>query len=640
VKGTYTGHGFVTGRPLLYHNHCIQVAQGPALMVAGEPITIQLMHLGAMPQRLTTDMTVGYIDPYEGPTYEVPREELQERDETSKEEKDSPVPGVDVSSVHDEWSGALRTLLKKHAPHWGSNLGLIRGAEHRIRLKPGAVPVRQHPYKARPLAREREKAKVERRRSMGVIEPSTGEWAIPVVMVPQHDGSVRFCMDYRKLNLMAVKDAYPIPRMDECIDSLRDARVFSTLDCNAGYWQIPVAEKNRHLTASTCHSGAWKCVRLPFGVCNAHATFQRSMDMILAGVKWQICLVYLDDAIVFSRSPEEHLQHLDEVLTRLGKAGVTLKAAKCHLFPEEVEYLGHVIRPGRVHVLEKNLRALRGLRYPETQTQMKSFLGMCGVYRRFVADFAKISKPLTALTSTKLPKRLPLPREEESKALEELRGRLLAGPILSLPRREGHYIVDVDTSYEQLGCCLQQQQPDGEYHPIGYYSRAPLPAENNYFAIEIEALGVIWAVTYLRSYLEGAEFLVRCDHRALLWVLTNVSPNARINRWRLRLSEYTCDIRHKPGKDHKVADALSRLPTQVLDSTPLDEDIPVLAVETLASDALEAASPAEAHMRALTAQEIILGQAEDAFCKDRLKELDVLSPPDPKWSRQAFFSRE
>jgi len=223
-------------------------------------------------------------------------------------------------------------------------------------------------------------------RSMGVIEPSTGEWASPVVMVPKPDGSVRFCIDYRKLNLMAVKDAYPIPRMDECIDSLGDARVFSTLDCNESYWQIPVAEEDKHHTAFACHSGAWQCVRLPFGLCNAPATFQRAMDMILAGVKWQICLVYLDDVVVFSRSPEEHLQHLYEVWTRLGKAGVTLKAAKWHFFQEEVEYLGHVIRPGRVHVLEKNLRALRGLRYPETQTQMKSFLGTCGVYRRFMAD--------------------------------------------------------------------------------------------------------------------------------------------------------------------------------------------------------------------------------------------------------------
>jgi len=520
-------------------------------------------------------MTVGYIDPYEGPTYEVSPNELKELYGTTQEENDSPLPGVHVSSVPDEWSGACKALLKKHAPLWGGNLGLIRGVEHRIRLKLGVVPVRPHPYKAGPLAQEREKAEVERMRSMGVIVLSTGDSASPVVMVPKPDGSVRFCIDYRKLDLMTVKDAYPIHRMDECIDSFGDARVFSTLDCYAGYCQIRVAEKYKHLTAFTCRSGAWKCVRLPFGLCNAPATFQDAMNMIIAGFKCHIYLVYLDDVIFFSLSSEEHIQHVDEVLKRLGKAGIILKAAKCHFFQEEVEYLGHVLRPGRVHVLEKNRRALRGLRYPETQTQMKSFLGMCGVYRRFVADFTKVAKPLTSLTSTKLPKRLPLPREEESQAFEELRGRLLAAPFLALPRRDGHYIVDVDASYEQLGCCLQQLQPDGEYHPIGYYSRALLPAEKNYFSTEIEALGVVWAVTYLRLYLEGAEFLVQCDDRALLSVLTNMSPNARINRWRLRLSEYTYEIRHGPGQDHEVADALSRLPTKGIYATHWDEDIPV-----------------------------------------------------------------
>jgi len=153
-------------------------------------------------------------------------------------------------------------------------------------------------------------------------------------------------------------------------------------------------------------------VRLSFGLCNVRDTFQRAMAMILAVVKWHICLVYLEDVIFFSSFPEEHLQHLDEVLTHLGKARVTLKEPKCHFLQEEVEYVSHVIRLGRIHVLEKKLRALRGLRYPETKTQMRSFLGICGVYRRFVADFSKIAKPLTALTSTKIPKRLPLRREE------------------------------------------------------------------------------------------------------------------------------------------------------------------------------------------------------------------------------------
>jgi len=172
------------------------------------------------------------------------------------------------------------------------------------------------------------------------------------------------------------------------------------------------------------------------------------------------------------------------------------------------------------------------------------------------------------------------------------------------------------------------------------FSRALLHAEKNYFATEIEALGVVWAVTFLRSYLQGAEFMVRCDHRALLSALTRMGPNARFNRWRLRPSEHNNEIRHKPGKDHKVADALSRPPTEGLDTSSLYEDIPVLAVETRASDVLQEASPEEAPMGALPAREIILGQAEDAFCQARLEELDSLSPPDPTWSRQAFFFRD
>jgi len=204
-------------------------------MVAGEPSTIQVMRLCGTPLRLTTDMTVGYIDPYEGQTYEVSPKGLKELYGTTQEEKESPLSGVHVSSVPEEWSGARKALLKKYAPLWGGMLGLIRGVEHRTRLTLGTVFVRPHPYKAGPLARKREKAEVERMRSMRVIAPSTGDWASSVVMVPKPDGSVSFCIDYRKLNLMTVKDAYPIHRMDECKDSPGDARVFSTLDCNVGY---------------------------------------------------------------------------------------------------------------------------------------------------------------------------------------------------------------------------------------------------------------------------------------------------------------------------------------------------------------------------------------------------------------------
>jgi len=518
------------------------------------------------------------VEDYEGSILAVSPETLATLGgETPPAKETPPEPEVDMGAVPDHLVQRLKNLLTKYHTLWDGSLGTIRQTEHRIQLKTGATPVRQHPYKAGLHARQMEKEQVEGMLRMEVIEPTNSEWASPVVLVPKPDGTPRFCIDNRRLNERTVKDSYPLPRMDECLDSLGEARVFSTVDCNAGYWQIPVAKEDRSKTAFTCHWGAYQCVRLPFGLSNAPATFQRAMDMILSGVKWQKCLIYLDDVIIFSRTPEDHLAHLDEVLALLAAAGVSLKATKCHLFQTEVEYLGHVITPGRVAVNEKNTHALKGLRLPETQTEVKSFLGMCGVYRRFVPDYAKIAKPLTVLTSTKLSKHLGPPTPEQRGAFEVLKQRLLCPPILALPRLNGDYILDVDASYKQLGCSLLQRQPDGEFHPVGSYSRGLEPREENYFVTEIEALGVVWAVTYLRSYREGTHFIVRCDHSALRGIFMGQTPSHRLNRWRIRLAEYDFEVQHRPGKDHKVADALSRLPTTGLDTTVIPEELPVLA---------------------------------------------------------------
>jgi len=194
--------------------------------------------------------------------------------------------------------------------------------------------------------------------------------------------------------------------MDDCLDLLRDAQFFSTLDCNAGYWQIPLAGEDKPETAFTCHCGTYQCTRLLFGLYNTPATFQRAIAMILTRVKWQNVLVYLDDLIIFSADAESHLSHLDTVLTLLGKHGVILKAQKCHLFRDMVEYVGHVVRPGRLSVNEKNLEAIKKASFSQTQTQLRSFLGMCSVYRRFTVVFAKTAKPLNNMNSVKLPKRL------------------------------------------------------------------------------------------------------------------------------------------------------------------------------------------------------------------------------------------
>ena len=266
---------------------------------------------------------------------------------------------------------------------FSGKLGTIKVAKHHIKLKPGTAPIHQAPYRAGPDKREKIRAEIEYQLKAGVIEPASTEWASPVLLAPKKDDTNRFCIDFRRLNALTIPDTYPLPRMDDCIDSLSTARVFSLLDALWGYWQILLAEEDRDKTTFTSHMGTHRYLRMPFGLRNAPATFQRIIDITLSGVRWRFCLIYLDDVIVFSKNHEEHLDHLDHVLGLLEEAGIKLKLKKCFFFKEEVEYLGHRIRPGTLSVYSdsKATKAVRDSKFPQTPTQMKAFLGSANVYR-------------------------------------------------------------------------------------------------------------------------------------------------------------------------------------------------------------------------------------------------------------------
>ena len=495
---------------------------------------------------------------------------------------------VNIDEEFADRRDEITAMLDEFASMWDGHLGRVSIAKHRIELQPGARPSYSAPYRAGPKARDFEKSEIDKMLKAGVIEPAKTEWAAPIVFAPKKDGSLRFCVDYRRLNAETVRDSYPIPRMDECIDSLGDAQLFSTLDANSGYWQIEMAEEDKNKTAFTTHYGLFRYLRMPFGLKNAPATFQRAIDIILSTVKWQFALIYLDDVVVFSRTFDEHMAHLAIVLRLLKDAGITLRLSKCHFFKREVDYLGHIVRPGELLVAPKSCEAVAEFEPPRTQTELRSFLGLCNVYRRFVKDFAKIAAPLNDKLRKGEPARFHTLNQAESDAFAELKERLTSPPVLALPRRDGHLTLDTDACARQLGCVLLQTQPDGTDRPLGYWSRSLSSAERNYDTTERECLAVVWSVLLLRPYLEHARFTVRTDHSPLKWLLNLKDCSGRLARWRLRLLPFHYDVVHKAGLKHQAPDALSRLPTAGMDNSPIDDDLPDWQPESTA-DALAVA---------------------------------------------------
>ena len=499
-----------------------------------------------------------------------------------KVEEPEPEPSwakvIELSHVA-EYKTAILEMLMKHEHMWTpGRLGEISATEHRIELAEGSKPLRQAPYRQGLARRKLTEEAVKEMLHAGVIEPASTEWASPVVLVPKPDGTQRFCVDYRKLNAITVPDSYPLPRADDCLDSLGEAMIFTTLDCNSGYWQIPIAECDRDKTTFTTHMGTFRHLRMPFGLRNAPATFQRALDIILSSVRWQSCLIYLDDVIVFSKNVEQHLKDVDVVLKLLGKAGVSLKLKKCEFFQPKVNYLGHVVTPGKLSIALNRLDGFENAAFPLDKSQLRSFLGAANYYRRFVRGFAALARPLNDMLKKGEPDLLPAPNEEQLASFNAIKGALLSPPVLALPRAGRKVMLDTDASAYQLGVALLQakeQVPD-EWEPIGFFSKTLNDAERNYSATERECYAVVWGVTTLRPYVEGQSFTVRTDHDALKWLMNLEDPSGRLARWRLRLAEFDLRITYRPGRVHQVPDALSRLPRidPTVNSAPVDDEIP------------------------------------------------------------------
>ena len=387
-----------------------------------------------------------------------------------------------------------------------------------------------------------------------VIQPSKNPWASSIVLVKKKDGTQRFCVDYRRLNDVTVKDAYPLPRIDESLDQLIGNQWFSCLDTNSGYWQVEMADSDREKTAFNSRRGLYEFKAMPFGLCNAPATFEQLMETVLAGLHWHICLIYLDDIIVTGRTFEDMIANLSEVFERFKTAGLKLKARKCTLFANEVEFLGHVVSSDGIKTDPKKTEAVKNWPTPTCVKEVRSFLGICSYYRRFIYRFSDVAKPLHSLTE----KGQKFVWTDECKmAFDTLKQNLTEAPILAHPDFEKEFILDTDASDVAIAAVLSQKI-EGKEHVIAYASKTLSKCERRYCVTRKELLAVVNYVKHFRHYIYGKRFTLRTDHGSLRWIMNFKNPEGQVARWLEILSAYDMKIEHRAGRLHGNADGLSR----------------------------------------------------------------------------------
>ena len=495
---------------------------------------------------------------------------------TEAERQDLLMEKLDLSGL-DEWpteqAEKARGLLKEYHDIFfleKQDMGHTKAAEHKIVLKdPDTPPFKERFRRIPPPQLDEVRDHLKLMLDAGVIRPSNSPWCNAVVLVRKKDGSLRFCIDFRRLNSLTVKDSYPLPRICETLESLAGAGLYSTFDMNSGFWQVPMSKESKQYTAFTLGSmGLYECESMPFGLCNAPPTFQRLMLNCLGELNLTYCLIYLDDVIVFSHTEEEHLHRMRVIFDRLREHGLKLKPSKCEVFKTEINYLAHHVSKKGVQPSKKNLESIAECPPPDTYTKVKSFVGLVGHYRRFIKGFARTAAPLYDLTSgenkDKKSERVDLP-PEALEAFERLKAACLQAPILAFPDFNKPFLLETDASGKGLGAVLSQKQADGRYHPIAYASRIMNDTEQRYHSNKQEFLALKWAVTeqfheYLSPYGKNRnEFVVRTDNNPLTYIFSSMNLDAAGQRWVAQLASYNFSLEYQKGKDNTVADFLSRL---------------------------------------------------------------------------------
>ncbi|XLU29618.1 hypothetical protein S245_065684, partial [Arachis hypogaea] len=425
-----------------------------------------------------------------------------------------------------------------------------REVEFAIDLVPGAGPISSAPYRMSLLEMAELKSQLEDLLGKNFIRPSVSPWGAPVLLVKKKDGSMRLCVDYRQLNKVTVKNKYPLPRIDDLMDQLQGASVFSKIDLRSGYHQIRVRDEDIPKTAFRTRYGHYEYTVMSFGLTNAPAIFMDYMNRIFHPYLDKFVVVFIDDILIYSKTEDEHAEHLRTVLQILKDRKLCAKLSKCEFWKSEVKFLGHVVSKQGIAVDPAKVEAVMNWERPTSVTEIRSFLGLAGYYRRFIKGFSQLALPLTKLTRKDVPFVWTPECEESFLALKQI---LTTAPVLVLPEPREPFEVYCDASLKGLGCVLMQH-----HKVVAYASRQLRPHERNYPTHDLELAAVVFALKIWRHYLYGVKFQVFSDHKSLKYLFEQKELNMRQRRWMELLKDYDFELNYHPGKANVVADALSR----------------------------------------------------------------------------------
>ena len=444
------------------------------------------------------------------------------------------------------------------------------GVKHAIHLQEGKEqPIKMKPYRNSDSKKIYIDENVVKLLQYNLIRLSNSPWSAPIVIVYKHDGSPRMCIDYRRLNSVTRKDAYPMPLIEECLNMCKDADFLSTIDVQDAYYHIEMEESSKPLTAFVTSQGLFEWNVMPFGLSNAPATFQRHVDTVLRPVLGKTCSAFFDDIVVFTKGTiQDHIRDTQAVLALLATAHLSAKVKKCKFGYKEIIFLGHLIKEGKLYPDPSKLAAIQRFPVPTDLTTLKSFLGIANYYRRFIPHFVRLAKPLYALQKKDVQWHWDA---AEADSLAALKAALLDPRCLHAPDARRPFILHTDASYDGLGAVLVQVGADGQEHPCGFISTQLDSAQKNYTISELECLAVVWAVDEFEPFLIDKHFTVITDHEALVWLPSKNFANKRLLRWAMRLGQYHYTVKHRKGRNNANADGLSRSP--LLDTAAADSNL-------------------------------------------------------------------